>query len=1411
VTGAKLPADGAGPRSIRVFVSSTFRDMQAERDELVKRVFPQLRKLCEERGVAWGEVDLRWGVTGEQAAEGQVLPICLEEIKRCRPHFLALLGERYGWVPGDLPEELVAREPWLARQRGRSVTELEILHGVLNDPKMAHRALFYFRSPAYVDSLPAEQGAEYREEPTVEEIAQLGEGEALRRAGERRRRLDDLKARIRASGLPLREGYSDPVTLGELVLADLTAIVNSLYPEGTQPAPLEREAAEHEAFARSRSALYIGREDDFARLDAYALGSGPPLVVVGESGIGKSALLANWALRFRGRHAAAAPGPRPSLGRRLVQRGVPGSPSAEPELTLQHFVGATPYSADGSAMLRRLIAELGRWLGVPADIPDRPDALRAAFAEWLARAAAHGRVVLVLDGLNQLEDRDQAPDLVWLPAELPANIRLILSTLPGRPLDELRRRGYPELEVQPLAPDERGRLIAGYLAQYGKALGPDRAARVAAAPQCANPLYLRATLEELRLFGMHERLEERIGHYLEAATVAQLYEKILARYEEDYERDRPGLVGDALSLIWAARRGLSEADLLELLGEDGRPMPRARWSPLYLAAEASLLNRGGLLGFGHAYLRQAVEHRYLSSQAGQRAAHLRLADYFGARELGARRVDEEPWQLAQARDWEGLAALLGDLAYFDAAWRADPYQVRAYWVQVEAGSELRMADVYRGVLAAPGDFDQNAVWRLGFLLEGAGYRDEALALREHQAGEFRRAGDRARLAVALGGQGSILLARGDSDAAMALYEEQERLSRRLGNKAELAGSLSGQATVLYARGDLDGAMALYREEERLDLELGNRDNAARSLGNQALILQDQGDLDGAMALSKRHERLCRELGDRLGVANSLGWQANVLRIRGDLEGAMALLIEEERLCRALGQKQRLAYALCGQALVLQSRGELEASMALAKEAERLFRELGEKAGVQRALGLQALVLFDRGDLQAAMALHKEQEALCRELGFKSELAKCLGNQARVLREWGQLDAAMDLFREAERLSRELAEKMVLALCLGGQALILHQRGDLDRALALRKEEEKLTREVGDKKGLAISLGNQANLLQHRGDPEGAMALHRESERLYRELHDEQALSSSLGNQAGVLYDRGDLDGALGLYREQESICRRIGYPMGLRAALENQAAILRKRGELDRALTLLGESESLARRLGSNEGIQAALGGRGNVLFDRGDLDGAMRCFDEQERLCRALGHKQGIAAALTGRSAVLEARGDRGAALELRREVERLFRELGDKRRVAAALTGQAALLYAGGDVNGLLPLFQELERLYRDLGDAGGLAQSLDGQAFVLTGRGDWAGALALYGQAAALHRQQGNDRALAASLANQAYSLGVGLSRPGDALDLAEEACLVAARCGDAALHQQVGAIRAMVQRAQVAAGTGSTPSG
>ncbi|MGB7723225.1 MAG: DUF4062 domain-containing protein [Bryobacteraceae bacterium] len=90
-----------------VFITSTFRDMQAERDYLRGRVFPELEERLRRRHHFLEPIDLRWGVqtipvSEQHTKELLMLKVCLAEIARSRPFLIALVGDRYGWVP---PEE----------------------------------------------------------------------------------------------------------------------------------------------------------------------------------------------------------------------------------------------------------------------------------------------------------------------------------------------------------------------------------------------------------------------------------------------------------------------------------------------------------------------------------------------------------------------------------------------------------------------------------------------------------------------------------------------------------------------------------------------------------------------------------------------------------------------------------------------------------------------------------------------------------------------------------------------------------------------------------------------------------------------------------------------------------------------------------------------------------------------------------------------------------------------------------------------------------------------------------------------------------------------------------------------------------------------------------------------------------
>jgi len=99
-------------RTFRVFISSTFSDLTAERDALQSSVFPRLRELCERRGARFAPIDLRWGVSSKAAQDLQTMEICMDEIRRCQqtkrqPNFVIMLGRRYGWrpLPAALPAE----------------------------------------------------------------------------------------------------------------------------------------------------------------------------------------------------------------------------------------------------------------------------------------------------------------------------------------------------------------------------------------------------------------------------------------------------------------------------------------------------------------------------------------------------------------------------------------------------------------------------------------------------------------------------------------------------------------------------------------------------------------------------------------------------------------------------------------------------------------------------------------------------------------------------------------------------------------------------------------------------------------------------------------------------------------------------------------------------------------------------------------------------------------------------------------------------------------------------------------------------------------------------------------------------------------------------------------------------------
>ncbi|TGZ58462.1 hypothetical protein CRM22_009630 [Opisthorchis felineus] len=198
-------------RCCRVFISSTFRDMHAERDLLCGLVIPNIRQFAaRELRVHVNEVDLRWGVPEPATRSSQSLQMCLEQAYSA-DIFILLVGERYGWVPksalvNSLPKPIL-RQLNKFYTPGMSITEMEYrlakrsaeqhvpVHVRRNYPNRAHEAVTqrihaFIRAADSLNAVPSLHKLDFEEQHL-----------------EKAKRLTAFKELLRKDGVVVLESY----------------------------------------------------------------------------------------------------------------------------------------------------------------------------------------------------------------------------------------------------------------------------------------------------------------------------------------------------------------------------------------------------------------------------------------------------------------------------------------------------------------------------------------------------------------------------------------------------------------------------------------------------------------------------------------------------------------------------------------------------------------------------------------------------------------------------------------------------------------------------------------------------------------------------------------------------------------------------------------------------------------------------------------------------------------------------------------------------------------------------------------------------------------------------------------------------------------------------------------------------
>ncbi|RLN68067.1 hypothetical protein BBJ28_00001170 [Nothophytophthora sp. Chile5] len=323
--------------------------------------------------------------------------------------------------------------------------------------------------------------------------------------------------------------------------------------------------------------------DEFCDVDGMHTPKGP-VILLGESGMGKSAFLANWLVRRK----------------KMSQNWQ----SSYPEFIFSHIVGCSRQSCSVSNLLERILREIKEYFELNKEIPDVEERLSWQFPRFLEAASKKGRVILVVDGLHRLHTNNGESILKWVPLAFPPNVRIIFSatlnyptakfslglgagagaaapvvprgdegghevgvggdyydktSLSAQMIERIKveagRRSWKLVYVLPLVEDDRRRIVKKFLHKHGGTRdqeGDGAASKPASGlqlfkiqqnaivgiPMSTSPHFLRNFLLSLLWavkegFNIHAVFESWLG----ADSVGQLLESVLRSMEVGYTPD----------------------------------------------------------------------------------------------------------------------------------------------------------------------------------------------------------------------------------------------------------------------------------------------------------------------------------------------------------------------------------------------------------------------------------------------------------------------------------------------------------------------------------------------------------------------------------------------------------------------------------------------------------------------------------------------------------------------------------------------------------------------------------------------------------------------------------------------------------------------------------------------------------
>jgi tetratricopeptide (TPR) repeat protein len=326
---------------------------------------------------------------------------------------------------------------------------------------------------------------------------------------------------------------------------------------------------------------------------------------------------------------------------------------------------------------------------------------------------------------------------------------------------------------------------------------------------------------------------------------------------------------------------------------------------------------------------------------------------------------------------------------------------------------------------------------------------------------FRKIGDVAGGARALGNIGVVYDSLGQYTEALGYYQQALEIARKIGDVAGEANDL-GNIGIVYDRlGQYTEALGYYQQALEIARKIGDVAGEANDLGNIGVVYKNLGQYTEALSYHQQALAIARKIGDVAGEANDLGNIGNVYDCLGQYTEALSYYQEALEIKRKIGDVTGEAAALSNIGNVYDRLGQYTEALSYSQQALEIARKIGDVAGEATTLSNIGNVYDRLGQYTEALSYYQEALEIARKIGDVAEEARALGNIGVVYDHLGQYAEALSHYQQALEIKRKIGDVAGEANSLTNIGLLHGSLGQYTEALSYHQQALAIARKIGD--------------------------------------------------------------------------------------------------------------------------------------------------------------------------------------------------------------------------------------------------------------------------------------------------------------------------------------------------------------